>query len=936
MSSSSTDRRLGLTGGMAIKTPCICATTANITLSGEQTIDSIAAVTGNRVLVKNQTTTTANGIYCVDPSTEILTKAGFKQYADIKNGEDVFTLNLETRTSEWQPVLSVHSFQVQDVEMLSMEGNCHSSLSTLNHRWPVSRRYAPLELFPRKRVANGTFAVRELIADGPYLTIRESHELTSEDYVVLSAKCANLPQTKVYKDAFVELVGWFITEGHIRKNNSGTLSTCVDIVQSSAVNASYVARIKAVLTTLYGEPTVVMRRQRNGERKPEWRSVQATDRMVEFVLNAIAGKYLCDVAPGKVLRADFVASLTEDQLRLFVDTCIAADGHTSIRGGQKMLIQKRLDMLAPVQMACTLLGIGTNVHGHGRDVYTMTLLKRERALPQSNGKRVRYTGTVWCPKTKNSTWLARRNGSVYFTGNTVDSGAWERDLDADGNNDWTGGTFVFVTSGSANGAALFEQTTAGPITIDSDSLAFTKIATLSAGAVTQTIVQNGQYIEVASIAGTNSITGTTVGTAPAALGHGQYVFFVPANTNTGAVTFARDSLTAVNVFYNGAALIGGELVASIPALLFHDGTQYQLMSSALGNMDYRTTGSIASAATLNLNTAKPYSQVTGAVTVTAITLGNGRVRYVEFSSTPLLTNGASLILPTGANITAAAGDTAAFIGEASSVVRCLWYQRANGNTIAGTASTNRGYISGLTYLNGDGAGGGDQTNDITIAAGCAVDSTNSTLMTLSAAITKQLDATWAVGSGAGGLDAGSIGNSDYYIHLIQRTDTNVVDALFSLSPTAPTLPTNYTLSRLIGFIKRVSAAIVILKTYETDGGGIDQRWTTPTLDIDSTALTTARLASAVKVPLNFSTTALLRIFLTSLGGANVVIQCPDETDAAPSITATPLSTFVLAASAGLATQMEVRTSATGTIAARASAAVGTYRVATLGFKWSRR
>lgn len=41
------------------------ATTANITLSGTQTIDGIAVVASNRVLVKNQTTASQNGIYSV-------------------------------------------------------------------------------------------------------------------------------------------------------------------------------------------------------------------------------------------------------------------------------------------------------------------------------------------------------------------------------------------------------------------------------------------------------------------------------------------------------------------------------------------------------------------------------------------------------------------------------------------------------------------------------------------------------------------------------------------------------------------------------------------------------------------------------------------------------------------------------------------------------
>lgn len=41
------------------------ATTANITLSGTQTIDSVALSVGERVLVKNQSTASENGIYVV-------------------------------------------------------------------------------------------------------------------------------------------------------------------------------------------------------------------------------------------------------------------------------------------------------------------------------------------------------------------------------------------------------------------------------------------------------------------------------------------------------------------------------------------------------------------------------------------------------------------------------------------------------------------------------------------------------------------------------------------------------------------------------------------------------------------------------------------------------------------------------------------------------
>lgn len=49
--------------GWAWKTPVRAASTANLTLSGAQTIDTVSVIAGDRVLVKNQTDATENGIY---------------------------------------------------------------------------------------------------------------------------------------------------------------------------------------------------------------------------------------------------------------------------------------------------------------------------------------------------------------------------------------------------------------------------------------------------------------------------------------------------------------------------------------------------------------------------------------------------------------------------------------------------------------------------------------------------------------------------------------------------------------------------------------------------------------------------------------------------------------------------------------------------------
>lgn len=69
MTAASTDRRYGISASVAVKAPARVATTAAITLSGEQTIDGIAVVSGDRVLVKDQTDQTTNGLYTADTGT---------------------------------------------------------------------------------------------------------------------------------------------------------------------------------------------------------------------------------------------------------------------------------------------------------------------------------------------------------------------------------------------------------------------------------------------------------------------------------------------------------------------------------------------------------------------------------------------------------------------------------------------------------------------------------------------------------------------------------------------------------------------------------------------------------------------------------------------------------------------------------------------------
>jgi phage-related tail fiber protein len=65
------------------------ASTGNLTLSGTQTVNTVVLASGDRVLVKNQTDSTENGIYDVDTSSWTRSY-DFNGNYDIKRGTLVY------------------------------------------------------------------------------------------------------------------------------------------------------------------------------------------------------------------------------------------------------------------------------------------------------------------------------------------------------------------------------------------------------------------------------------------------------------------------------------------------------------------------------------------------------------------------------------------------------------------------------------------------------------------------------------------------------------------------------------------------------------------------------------------------------------------------------------------------------------------------------
>jgi hypothetical protein len=235
------------------------------------------------------------------------------------------------------------------------------------------------------------------------------------------------------------------------------------------------------------------------------------------------------------------------------------------------------------------------------------------------------------------------------------------------------------------------------------------------------------------------------------------------------------------------------------------------------------------ATTINVNSigVKKVRKISGGsdVALAAGDIAAGETYLVVYRASADSAAGAFVIV--GAAAVAAATTSAAGIVELATLAETLAGTDAVRAVTPSTLYFPTGHLYGLTLSNN----GSDATNDIDIAAGTARDSTDSYNIILASALTKQLDAAWAVGTNQGMLATGvAVTDTTYYIFVIKRSDTGVVDVAADTSSTGANIATNtnaaYTIVRQIGYVIR-AGGVNGVPTW-TDAGRVQTGTFTPT------------------------------------------------------------------------------------------------------------
>ena len=323
---------------------------------------------------------------CLTEDTEALTKQGWKHHSELNEGDSIYTMNPDTGLGEWQPISGKLVVPV-DEDIQIVRGQGFKSRFTNGHTFPSYK--------------NGLYELKEF------------KDIGSTEFIPSGAEAAIFPEEK-YTDSFVELVAWFWTEGY---NNSGA----IEISQAKSENFD---RIRAMLKSEFGESRNLLGYKGRGykEREPKLRK-NSNLPLIRWYLNKEASKEVLELCDDKkVLSYDFINSLTKSQLELFIEVSLLADGRAN---RLKQAVKERTEvfvyanLLLGKKVSYSVENMGVYGEYTAVDIFT----GKPKVMPYNFTRRgkvstERYKGNVWCPTVGNHIWLARSQGSVYFTGNT--------------------------------------------------------------------------------------------------------------------------------------------------------------------------------------------------------------------------------------------------------------------------------------------------------------------------------------------------------------------------------------------------------------------------------------------------------------------------------------------------------------------------------------
>lgn len=302
--------------------------------------------------------------YCVSTDTEILTQKGWKSYKQLTVGENVMTLEHDKGELEWQPLEEVAVFDF-DGYLENLKQGKYDLLYTEDHRWAV------------------------INYKGERKIIR-ANEFNTGYKIPLTGNYKN--KKEYMGERLAAIIGWAVTDGYMRERGNH-----LEVVLYQTPKK----HLTEILELVGDEGTA-------GKPHPD-------SGTVPVYLRASLTKQIKKHLTQKDQIENVVGRLPYKEALVMWEAMFKAEGTTREDKSYKFFAQKYYPGVRNAFQILTLM-VGKTANLGKRGCY----IKSNKNIKIANVDilRVPYKGKIWCPKTKNSTWIMRRNGAMIPTGNT--------------------------------------------------------------------------------------------------------------------------------------------------------------------------------------------------------------------------------------------------------------------------------------------------------------------------------------------------------------------------------------------------------------------------------------------------------------------------------------------------------------------------------------
>jgi len=342
---------------------------------------------------------------CVDADTECLTTDGWKRHDQLLPGMIAAQYDVAAQRLSWAPVEEVYQYPAEGLPMVVAKCRDVEMVLTPNHRTIVRRRHNVSRQYQAP-------------------TIIRADELRPSHAIPVAAPWDEAGDEPVSAD-WAELIGWYIAEGCATQNGWS-----VEIYQSHTANPEKVVRIRQLLNVVGAEYTEATATR-------EWAGEARV--LGCFQVRGFAAAMLRQWAPDKSFHPS-VLRWSAPLLRRLLDGLVDGDGHRR-SDGRFVFIQRSKPTADIVQAIGARLGYATMLSARSGSAFaggaaagyrnrgSWVVYFTQRQTLSFRGTAGRgaeigtrpYTGVVWCPKLPLGTWVARRNGRAFITGNTMPS-----------------------------------------------------------------------------------------------------------------------------------------------------------------------------------------------------------------------------------------------------------------------------------------------------------------------------------------------------------------------------------------------------------------------------------------------------------------------------------------------------------------------------------